>query len=101
MILSVLFSKYRTKPSVKDRHTDIQTNASEHTRHTHKHNHTYTYTPKTQTQGQTYKTAFRQAQIHSFNRQRTENTEIMIREFKFGLCSRLNDPKEKEMLFSP
>lgn len=44
MILSVLFSKYRTKSFVKDRHTDIRTDASKHTRHTHKCKHTHIHT---------------------------------------------------------
>lgn len=43
MILSVLFSKYRTKPFVKDRHTEIWTDASEHTRHTHTNTITHTH----------------------------------------------------------
>lgn len=79
--------------------TDIQTDASEHTRHTHKHNHTHIYTKNINT-GTDLQDSL-QASTNSFNRQRTEDTESMSREFKLGLCSRLNDPKGKEMLFSP
>lgn len=69
------------------------------TQDTHTNTITHTYTPKTNT-GTDLQDSL-QASTNSFNRQRTEDTESMSREFKLGLCSQLNDPKGKETLFSP